>query len=956
MNDKDHVVFGAFLHDIGKLYERAGILSQYAKDEFKQQEYCPNSKGYYSHRHVLYTLAFCEELQKHIPILKTAYQSDENWINIASRHHKASTPLEHIVSKADRLASGEREGESIYKKSIHKKGLLESLLEKVSLQGTNEKTKHRLDLKALDSFENLFPQKSEELKLDSETLLSPNELTDKYKFLADNLLSSLQQFPEYKKPDFTSLRSVICSLLSQFERFLVNIPSATNVKSPDISLFDHLKITSAIAEALYMHHEKNNSLDEINEIKKEEKWILVCGDFSGIQKFIYSLVSKGAAKGLAGRSFYIQLFCDAVSEWLLRSMNIYPTSCIYSSGGKFYLLLAKHLADEVRCKISFINEFLFKKYKGQIHLNLGIVSLCEEDFNSNSISKKFECVNKELSLVKNRKFFDSIKENPELFFKAQPVQKDICSVCGSDFNNKFDQDEDDKKCADCKSFEKIGMAIRNISETKTDKPKKSSDNKVSTNEVNGNLLWVWSAEEAYKIERKLSNKKSGFELFSLNDDLSAPAQAFMEEKQAKNSKKINIKYESHKEKPHQLPFLKIYVLKNSDNKKSANELEKSSDNELSLDKIKELGLPQSHLETVNSILDLKKLKSLSIGHRFIGFCSGDLNLDEIVKKSKGIERIGILRMDVDNLGQVFIRGLSYKETDKSGENQNKTGEKEDDQKNLGSLSRQASLSRQINVFFTGYLMKGIMPSFEDCKVIYSGGDDLFIIGPWHKLPELAFKIKEDFSRYCCHNPDLTLSAGIALITKKYPILNGADLAGKAEKKAKQFDRNDYGKNSKPVNTKSLQQKNALCFLDTVIGWEEYKEVKKFKKLIKNLSDPTASRSILSVLFYIDEEIKRIKEAKNHNAVNINNQMDNIIQYQAWRYRFVYYLARMSERYEKKDKVKDLIDKIRKCILENQDPEIGKFRHPLNWLYMPTRWLDYLEREKDQNSKNLSKPA
>jgi CRISPR-associated protein Csm1 len=70
------------------------------------------------------------------------------------------------------------------------------------------------------------------------------------------------------------------------------------------------------------------------------KWRLVCGDFSGIQDFIYNIVSAGAARGLRGRSFYIQLLV----RWGV-GISVTPvgvvSNCtrIYSSGGKFYLLL-----------------------------------------------------------------------------------------------------------------------------------------------------------------------------------------------------------------------------------------------------------------------------------------------------------------------------------------------------------------------------------------------------------------------------------------------------------------------------------------------------------------------------------------------------------------------------------------------------------------------------------------
>ena len=121
----------------------------------------------------------------------------------------------------------------------------------------------------------------------------------------------------------------------------------------------------------------------------------------------------------------------------------------------------------------------------------------------------------------------------------------------------------------------------------------------------------------------------------------------------------------------------------------------------------------------------------------------------MANEAKGIRRIGILRMDVDNLGHIFIRGLNYKEGFTGG---GQSDGQDQEQKKLGFLSRQAALSRYINSFFTAYLTDFVEDSFKSCKIIYAGGDDLFAVGPWNKLPELAFEIREKFKEYCCGIP------------------------------------------------------------------------------------------------------------------------------------------------------------------------------------------------------------
>ena len=930
MDTRDHIVFSAFFHDIGKLYERAEMLSDYAKDPEKQQLYCPNKyDGYYSHKHVLYTLAFCEKLLKKFPLLDKKYSpdADNNWLNMAARHHiDPQTVEECIVKISDHLASAEREGGNFYKKHIHKKTLLEPLLEKVDLSLSKkdkspDATKYRIPLKELDSeCKNIFPKKGSELGLEGENLLSEEKkLTEDYKKLAEGLLSSIQSLPQYDKNDFESLRALMQSLLYLCERFLVHVPSATNVSSPDISLFDHLKVTSAIAESLYLYHEHHNRLkiEDIKNTSGEEKFLLVCGDFSGIQKFIYNIVSKGATKSLAGRSLYIQFFCSSVSERILRSLELYPSSCIYSSGGKFYLLIPSHLKDQLLKEINQVNQILFQKYQGDVHLSIGLTKMSQEDFtspwisgkskettakslsmnatetSSQKISKKFEEVHEDLEKNKNQKFSALINKQPEQFFSANPFKGAVCSICAKEYEPHQEENQAEESCLDCKKFENLGREIRKT----MDSDSTTGEEQKIPIKISG-LLWLWCEEDYHAIKKKYPDSRDFFDFFITD----------------RSSKEDN--------------FPKILIVSD-------------------LEKIKNISFKNSHFEFANRLLDPVPIKGLSYSYRFIS-SADELNLDEMAKKSKGIKRNGILRMDVDNLAQVFIKGLR------------KPIKKTTDKEQLyGSLSRYTSLSRQINAFFTGYLNQMAKNQFPNCKVIYAGGDDLFIIGPWDKLPNMAHSISNQFKEYCCYNPYLSLSAGIALIKEKEPVLVGAELAKIAEEQAKNFVRQNG------------QKKDALCFLDRVIGWEEYEEVQNFKKLIKDVLDETKSKALLQVLYSIERE------------ENLPEKNEKI--YKTWRHRFVYYIARLLERTKNREKINELKTLIlnesdsnfekseqqensrqSKLVLDSTDSSQKKeqenfrqnsitktenqYKRRLKYLYMPVCWVDYLNREKQDLKK------
>jgi CRISPR-associated protein Csm1 len=153
---------------------------------------------------------------------------------------------------------------------------------------------------------------------------------------------------------------------------------------------------------------------------------------------------------------------------------------------------------------------------------------------------------------------------------------------------------------------------------------------------------------------------------------------------------------------------------------------------------------------------------------------------EMANKAEGIKRVGYLRMDVDNLGKIFAKGL----------NENHT------------LPRLAGLSRQMSYFFKVYLnslASSRQDNFlkystkfkyltEDSRTnllfIYAGGDDLFVSGAWNEVVEFAFDVYQSFRAYTGDNPDITLSGGVSIAPVKYPLYQAAEESGEAEKAAK----------------------------------------------------------------------------------------------------------------------------------------------------------------------------
>ncbi len=66
----------------------------------------------------------------------------------------------------------------------------------------------------------------------------------------------------------------------------------------------------------------------------QKPFLLVGGDLSGIQKYIYGIIARGAAKNLKGRSFYLQLLIDNIVNFLIKELELFDANIIYKTGGR----------------------------------------------------------------------------------------------------------------------------------------------------------------------------------------------------------------------------------------------------------------------------------------------------------------------------------------------------------------------------------------------------------------------------------------------------------------------------------------------------------------------------------------------------------------------------------------------------------------------------------------------
>jgi len=700
MSDKENLILGALLHDIGKFLQRANIP---LSDEFSSKEI--KLKG---HGHARWSAQFIKNYQD-------LFSNPDILIDLVLYHgdpgKKPDNLMVKLISIADKLSSSERRKEEEYLESEGKdvgelsEVPLISVFEDVNL-GKSETQKYvrmAYDLKPLE--------------LDKQILFP----FLKYPKAKLHLKAYKEAFEKFEK-DLQKLKSVnFTTLYYLLNKHIWAVPSATPRVEiyPDISLFDHSKTTAAIALCLFKNYKLhiNNYAAKLDQflskaykikigtwkgppLSKTEKrmleeplFCLLSADMFGIQKFIYTPSNiPGTSKRLRGRSFYLLMLTEAIARYIIyqKDIDLSIANILYCGGGNFQILLpnVEKIVAKVDEIFTEVNRWLYKEFNGRIGFVFGKIEVSPKDFDSwDEVLKRLD---NKVAQAKKEKIKELLNHG-DLFIFEEVIEgrKDICKSC-TDATIPYGEEI----CHHCQKHKEIGEKL----------PKTIG---IVFHQGNGRIY---------------SKNNKDFETYEI---------------------KFN-------------KFGKVTLI-----------IQKT---------IGTLNRPQ--LTTEGDISNLEYLKlndtkefidtavfdgySPSFGFKFLAnrVPSDEngkiLEFEEIANKSQGAKKIGILKMDVDHLGLILKIGFSYK------------------QHSDRTISRIATMSRMIDIFFSGYIHK-ICEKFPDIYITYSGGDDLFLVGPWSDIPHLAKRIYEDFREYTCKNPDITLSAGIFICDPKFPIKRFAPL-------------------------------------------------------------------------------------------------------------------------------------------------------------------------------------
>ena len=744
MNIQDHLHLAALLHDIGKFRQRA--TERYKKHQEHSYEFVN------------------EDFANFFTPCGDAFKNA-----IRHHHHRNPDQLEHLIEKqvilADRLSATEREDEEREAEDFVVSALVSPLSR---LKCATKEYRYPLTALNLEDRNTIIPVESVEVNRET------------YAELWNNFKKAFHKVTDDKSYTAAFYQTIVALL----HKYTSRIPSATPWEKgekrtvPDISLYDHLRTTAAIAACIgrgLNETEVDEELKLLNDNidgrgnlaptggKTEESQRNICalikGDISGIQNFLYHILSDGASNQLRGRSFYLQLLTEAIAHWVLKQFDLPITNLLLASGGHFSILAPYTESKE---KLNTIRQTISKKlwqlHQSELSCILAGVSIKAHDFKADNFPSKWDAVAGKVNERKQEKWSEMGAQDMFQNLFEPYVNKEV--------NWKFDE---------------LGKDLR---ETE---------------------YLIVSEVPAAPIQEKPNwrdtMKTFGLDIHICTDRDQTPAALEQAERAV------------------------VYRLGKTDFLAD-------------IDKFQSEDTPISY--------DFRMFRPV-IAHR------SDINDEEkiadydyLAEASEGVKWLGALRMDVDDLGTVF--------KDKLGN---------------ATISRHASLSQALRHFFEGYVPQlchqyNKEQDKEILELIYAGGDDLFLVGGWSALPEIAEKIRSEFHDFVTGD-HVTLSGGIAIEHKKFPLYQFAKRSEDAEKKSKNLD-----------------EKNAITFLQKPMKWKEFTEVREWhQKLLESLTgQDQLPRDLLTRLTQIYSE----KELKEHR----------------WAWRSLYYFHRLLERNKKQE--------------------------------------------------------
>ena len=819
------VALAAYLHDIGKLAERAGAFDGVPRLEANLQLYCPYHEDgrWFSHRHAAHTALAIDLLEPQLPDLlrldpspfsarryaseagsaadAPVSDSTDSLINAAAAHHLPKTLLQWIIATADRVASGfEREEFDTYNKGRdqtatgrnHYQARQLTLFEQIRLAGAEpaqQTLQWRCPLTVM-SPSALFPQPA----ADCEPAANA-PAREQYRRVWDWFIEAIAAIP-------ASHRAALPLWLDHFDSLWMAaahaVPAATAFGvRPEVSLYDHSRTTAALAAALWRWHEEHSRTDEADAAALRTradfdtpKFLLVQGDFFGIQDFIFAAggqTRRQAARLLRGRSLQVSLFTELAALQILDRLGLPPTSQVINAAGKFLVVAPDTAA--IRAELARIRADLSAWFEAHAFGMAGIGLAWEpaacNDFlrrggerdADTPFSRLLERLHRSLEREKHRRF--DLASRGGIVFGDAAYPHGPCAWNGRLPADRVEADAEGRELASC-ALSRDQVRIGKVIVEGLDRVLVLDEASGVAVRAGGSLELLEMPLLGYVLAFTRGEDATGrFGSLAASGalrrcwDFSAPSADDVE-----GSRPLFAGYARR--------FVGGHVPRVTE---------------------ADLLAPERYAVPADELVDIAgELETLDM-------IACEDRAPDADGAWRGVVSLGVLKGDVDDLGEIFRVGLRQP-----------------------SFAKWASLSRQLNGFFAIVLPWLLAREFPRVYTVFAGGDDFFLIGPWRSVQRLAARMRAEFSRYVAGNAGIHFSVGIATIKPGAPVASMAAAADAALDAAKRHD----GKNA------------ASCFGQTV-GWSDWEALMTAGERLDALRDELGLSTgyVYALLQFID---------------------------------------------------------------------------------------------------------
>ncbi|MFQ3666740.1 MAG: type III-A CRISPR-associated protein Cas10/Csm1, partial [Sphingomonadaceae bacterium] len=506
------------------------------------------------------------------------------------------------------------------------------------------------------------------------------------------------------------------------------IPSATAFGArPDVSLYDHSKTTAAIATALWRFHRDGDTEAARATMASradwdEAKFLLIQGDFSGIQSFIFggdSITQKKAARLLRGRSALVSLLTELAALAVLDELALPPTSQVINAAGRF-LIVAPNVAQtrEALARVrARLDDWFLERLFGLSGMALAAEPACCNDFVG---AERFRSTTARLwqglERAKRQMFALAARDGPdavrECAFPAGACAFDPRLPAAPGL-----QVDAERAHALTAAAVALGKALAD--------PER------------GRLL-IFRAQDAPKLGEMLPLEIFGYRILPTGDrEATGNFGAFAESGGLRRAFDIRLPCGDPAE-----------VAWNGYARRALS------------------AFVPTHRHQPDA--DPRYIRLEAAGRGELKTFEHLARDDQEPRKDgriEGVEALGILKGDIDDLGAFFAA-----------------------QGDRPSFARWAEASRRVNAFFTIWLPSRMErdQAFRNVYTVFAGGDDFFFVGPWRTLRKFAWALREDFRAYVAGNAALHFSAGYVMAKPGHPVRQLAREAEAALETAKGF--------------------------------------------------------------------------------------------------------------------------------------------------------------------------